>query len=68
MGIIPGDYFTHFWRFVKPIWPLTLCCVLLLNTTRDLLIFHLFFLRVLAGKIQKGAIMLLLITYSSFTI
>lgn len=44
----------RFWRLIKTIWPRTLCCILLLNTARDLLI-SLLFLRALAGgKSQNG--------------
>lgn len=44
----------RFWRLIKTIWPCTLCCILLLNIARDLLI-SLLFLRALAGeKVKMG--------------
>lgn len=67
MGIVPGDDLASFLEVCQTnLAGHPLLCSLL-NTTRDLLVVHLFFLP-LAGKIQKGPIVLLLIIYSSFTI
>lgn len=43
-----------FWRLITTIWPCALCCVLLLNTTRDLLISLLFRSALEEGKSQNG--------------
>lgn len=47
--------FIDFWRLIKTIWPCALCCVLLLNTARDLLISLLFSERSGIGKKSKWA-------------